>query len=451
MAPGYNSLGVPTDALITNIGGATKMKNSTARKLRQIPAGYLLVGIDAHKKKHAAVVKTQDAFTRAKFKVSNSRDGFVELLERTKAQTVKTDSRGTIFAIEAGSRYWRTLAYFLEERGIPFRLISPFTLKRRREGEDIDRRKNDYRDADMAAELLRTGKFTETRLPQGIYADLRAAYHTYHSLGRERSRATNLLSALLDSLFPEFHNVFKDVSTKTALAVLAAYALPYVIAEMSMEKFMDTMMTKYKGQHIIRKKVSAIYQAAHSSVGIHAGAGVVCFEISLLVERIRLLTEHRRKVEDLIVALVEWIPESKYLLSTPGLGHITIAGILGELGPLNHYRSGKQLVKMAGINPIQSESANKQASKTPMSKKGRTLLRHCLWEASLNILNHNQEFKAWAKRLQERPLHQNPLKKREARGAVCKKLLYLVFALFNKHSFYEKNYKVETKRELVVA
>ena len=148
---------------------------------------------------------------------------------------------------------------------------------------------------------------------------------------------------------------------------------------------------------------------------------------------------------------MEWIPESKYLLSIPGLAHITIAGILGELGPLNLYRSAKQLVKMAGINPMQSESANKQASKTPMSKKGRPLLRYCLWEASLNVLNHNQEFKAWAKRLQERPLHQNPLKKREARGAVCKRLLYLVFALFNKRSFYEKNYKIETERELVTA
>ena len=58
MAPGYNSLGVPTDALITNIGGATKMKNSTARKLEQLPTDYLIVGIDAHKKKHAAVSVT---------------------------------------------------------------------------------------------------------------------------------------------------------------------------------------------------------------------------------------------------------------------------------------------------------------------------------------------------------------------------------------------------------
>mgnify|MGYP001028239420 CR=1 FL=1 len=427
------------------------MKNSTARKLGQIPADYLIVGIDAHKKKHAAVIKTPDAFTRAKFKVENSRSGFEELLERVQSQLTNTGCKGAIFAIEAGSRYWRTVAYFLEERELPFRLISPFTLKRRREGEDIDRRKNDYRDADMAAELLRTGKFTETRLPQGNYADLRAAYHTYYSLGRERSRATNLLSALLDGLFPEFHTVFKDVSTKTALSIMATYPCPHTITRMTMEKFMDTMLAKYKGQHILRKKLSQVYQAAQHSVGIQAGAGVLSFEISLLVERIRLLTEHRRKVEDLIVALVEWIPESKYLLSVPGLGHLTVAGILGELGPLTHYRNAKQLIKMAGINPTQSDSADKKASRTPMSKKGRPLLRYCLWEASLNILNHNEEFKAWAKQLQQRPLHQNPLKKREARGAVCRRLLWLVFALFNKRSFYQKNYKTETEVELVTA
>ncbi len=422
------------------------MKNSTARRLEQIPDNHLIVGIDAHKKSHTAVVKTKDAFTIAKFKVSNSREGFEELLERVETQVTKTGSEGVIFAIEAGSRFWRTLAYFLEDREISLRLISPFTLKRRREGEDIDRHKSDYRDADMAVELLRTGKFMESKLARGVYADLRVAYHTYYSLGKERSRATNLLSAILDSLFPEFHAVFKDVSIKTALAVLAICPTPHTIIKMSRESFIDMMTAEYKGQHIVRKKLSEIYQAAQGSVGIRAGSEIISFQISLLVERIRLLTNQRQKVEDLLVALVELIPESKYLLSVPGLSHITIAGILGELGPLNQYHSAKQLVKMAGINPMQSESAGKRSINTPMSKKGRPILRYCLWEASLNILNHNQEFKDWAKQLQERPLHQHPLKKREARGAVCRRLLYLVFALFNKRSFYETNYQVNRRK-----
>ncbi len=427
------------------------MKNSTAKKLEQIPTDYLIVGIDAHKKKHAAVIKTPDAFTRARFKVENSRSGFEELLERVQYQVITTGCRGAIFAIEAGSRYWRTLAYYLDERGLPFRLISPFTLKRRREGDDIDRRKNDFRDADMAAELLRTGQFTETRLLQGYYADLRAAYHNHYSLSVERTRAVNLLDALLDSQFPEFRTAFKDIAMKTALAVLTMYPCSHTIAGMTLEKFIDTMLTKYKGQHIIGKKLSAVYHAAQRSVGIEAGAGVIAFQLSQLVERIRLLTEHKERAEDLIVALVDWVPESKYLLSVPGLGPLTVAGIIGELGPLTHYHNAKQLIKMAGINPILKESADKKGNRTPMSKKGRSLLRYCLWLASLNLLNHNEEFKAWCRRLQERPIHQNPLKKREARGAVCRRLLWLVFALCKKERFYQKNYEAEKEVELVTA
>ena len=72
---------------------------------------------------------------------------------------VRTDSRGIIFAIETGGHYWRNLAYFLDEQGIPFRLINPFTLKRIRDGKDINHSKNDFRDAEMAAEPLRNGAF----------------------------------------------------------------------------------------------------------------------------------------------------------------------------------------------------------------------------------------------------------------------------------------------------
>jgi len=44
------------------------MKNSAANKLKQVPVGYLVIGIDPHKKKHAAVIMTQDFTTHSKFK-----------------------------------------------------------------------------------------------------------------------------------------------------------------------------------------------------------------------------------------------------------------------------------------------------------------------------------------------------------------------------------------------
>ena len=144
------------------------MKNSTAHKLRQVPPGYLIMGIDPHKKIHVAVAMTQDTLIHTKFKFANCRQGYEDVIKKAKEQVVKTGSRGVIFAIETGGHYWRNLAYFLDEQGIYFRIINPFTLKRIREGKDINRRKNDFHDAEMAAELLRNGEFVETKLPKGI-------------------------------------------------------------------------------------------------------------------------------------------------------------------------------------------------------------------------------------------------------------------------------------------
>jgi len=73
------------------------------------------------------------------------------MLHRAKMEMVKTSCRGVIFAIETGGHYWRNTAYFLDGRGIPFRLINSFTLKRRREGKDLNCRKNDYRDSEVTA------------------------------------------------------------------------------------------------------------------------------------------------------------------------------------------------------------------------------------------------------------------------------------------------------------
>ena len=178
-----------------------------------------------------------------------------------------------MFAIETGGHYWRNIAYLLDEQGIPFRFINQFTLKRRREGKDINRRKNDYRDSEVAAQLLCTGEFTESKLPQGVYAELRAAHNAYRRLVKERTRITNLLKGLLDGLFPEFTQVFKDPCGLTALSVLSTCAIPRVIAEMTEDEFVAAIEAKHKGR-LMRRKLRALHNLAKTSIGIYAGAQV---------------------------------------------------------------------------------------------------------------------------------------------------------------------------------
>jgi len=411
------------------------MKNSAARKLRQIPAGYLTIGIDPHKKKHAAVAITEDLMIRTKFKFMNSRNGFEEMLEKARAEMIKTDCRGIIFAIETGGHFWRNFAYFLEERGLPFRLINQFTLKRMRDGRDLNRRKNDFRDAEMAAGVLRTGDFTETRLPQGVYADLRSTHSAYFRLVKERTRIINLLKGLLDGLFPEFTQVFKDPCGLTALAVLSICPAPAVIASKKEEEFMDTIKGARQGR-LMRKKLRLLYRAAQTSVGIKPAADSVALEVSLLVSRFCLVEQQVDRLVESLIQLVDRTEEGKYLLSIPGINYLSTAALLAELGPLTLYHNAKQVIKMAGTNPIELESGGKRRSQTPMSKKGRPRLRYSAWSAVIPLFRHNPDFRDWAKRLRERPVHANPLNGKEVVGAALNRLLRLVYALVRKKEFY---------------
>ncbi len=78
-----------------------------------------------------------------------------------------------------------------------------------------------------------------------------------------------------------------------------------------------------------------------------------------------------------------------------------------------------------------------------MSKKGRPGLRYFLWAAAIPILRHNPDFRTWAKRLRERPVHANPLNGRQVVGAAINKLMRLAFALVKKQTFYQLSQMTE--------
>lgn len=194
------------------------------------------------------------------------------ILEKARTEMLRTGCRGVIFAIETGAHHWRNLAYFLDERGIALRLINQFTLKRRREGKDLNHRKNDYRDSEVAAQLLCTGEFNAARLAQGVYADLRGAFGSYCRLVKENTRIMNLVKSLLDGLFPEFTQFFKDPCGQTATTVLLTRSVPLDIARTKTAEFVDAIRAAHQGR-IVETKLRALHHAAKTSVGIEAGAG----------------------------------------------------------------------------------------------------------------------------------------------------------------------------------
>lgn len=250
----------------------------------------------------------------------------------------------------------------------------------------------------MAAGVLRTGDFTETKLPQGVYAELRGTHSAYYRLVKERSRIINLMKGLLDGLFPEFTQVFKNPCGLTALLVLSICPSPAAIASMNEGVFVDLIRSGRQGR-LMKKKLCALHQIARTSIGIRPGADAVATEVTLLVSRYNLIEQQADRLVRSLIRLVDKTEEGKYLLSIPGINYLSAAALLAELGSFRSYNNARQLIKMAGTNPIESESGGKRLGKTPMSKKGRPRLRYSAWSAVIPLFRHNPDFQAWAKRL----------------------------------------------------
>ena len=79
------------------------MKSAADRKLRQVPQGYLVIGVDPHNKKHAAVAITQDVSTHAKLKFSNSSSHVPTHTDRTVERNAHNYQTGFFNALSRGT------------------------------------------------------------------------------------------------------------------------------------------------------------------------------------------------------------------------------------------------------------------------------------------------------------------------------------------------------------
>ncbi|KKC29668.1 transposase [Caldanaerobacter subterraneus subsp. pacificus DSM 12653] len=149
--------------------------------------------------------------------------------------------------------------------------------------------------------------------------------------------------------------------------------------------------------------------------------------------------------------LLKKIDIAEYLLSIPGIGVITVAGFLAEVGDIGKYTHYKQIQKLGGLN-ITDNQSGKHRGKTKISKRGRPELRNLLYKASLTLVAKNKEFKALYNYFLRR--RENPLEKKQALIAISIKLIRVMFTLAKKKEKYDSQkvlgeYRMKQIKELV--
>jgi transposase len=419
-----------------------------AQNIAHLSPGTLFIGIDVGSKRHQVSVMTEKAAIISRFGIANSREGFQFLVTKALNCRDKLGCQALIFGSEPAGHYWRPLAYYLESYRYPFKLVNSFSVKRYREGMDLARNKNDRSDADTIADMLRSGRFLHTVLSYGVHAELRRSYRHYCRLRSELTQKRNVLIAAVDSLFPEFRKAFKDILGKTAVAVLRTCPSPALIREISLEEWQSLVRRYYQGRCCKgMKKVQLVHQLAQESIGIPVEQQSLLREISFLLEGLAGVQSQIEILEADIRRYLHQIEGHELLLPIPGIGIISTAGILAEIGDMQRFSRIKQPVKLAGINPSEKQSGDFRG-KSVMTKKVNTLLRTALYSAALGLISHNRAFGEYYHSLRKRQIR--PLSGMQAIGAVMNKLLRVVYAILKKASPYNEEMIYPTEQKEVL-
>lgn len=412
------------------------MSKNLARKLAAVKPGTLFAGVDLALDRNITVVINQQGKQLTRFYFSNDKGGYEYQRRRLEKLRQHHQAPEVMVGMEPTNYYWKLLATDLEgHEQFPYRLVNAYTVKKHREGDQIDRAKDDPRDGFTIADLLRTGKFTQTQLLKGNYAELREYATMYDRVRKEVGRQKTLLHVTVRQMFPEIGHAFKDLTGATASALLHSHAAPAQICALSEADFIAAVQADFTGKRMVTSKLRQVYRLASDSVGL-VNTQALQMAVGLHTAELAL---KQAQLETIVTALLETflsLSEAAYMLSM-GLGQVTTAIIAAEIGDPSRYRSASQLVKLAGIQPTPNQSGRKTRSATPMSGKGRPRLRTVLYFASLRLIQHDPAFAQLYQQLQQRK--RNPLTGMQALGAVMNKTLHVLWSLIRQQTFYDSN------------
>ena len=148
------------------------------------------------------------------------------------------------------------------------------------------------------------------------------------------------------------------------------------------------------------------------------------------------LRETGAKIEEMCLRF----PEYPYLLSIPGFGPDVSSKVLGAIGNPFRFRSGKQVLKMAGLDLSANRSGKRTDTVTPViSKRGKADLRYALYQAALIASLRNRHFIAYyTDKLRGREKERGI--KTKIRVKLASKLLIIAWTLMKKREPFNPDY-----------
>lgn len=352
-----------------------------------------------------------------------------------------------VVVLESTGHYHKILFHYLSDSGFEVSIINPIQFDSIK-NIGIRKVKNDKFDAHKIALLYRFSFIKTTVVPDDVIDCLKSLCRQYYKLGDELTTYKNRLIGIIDQVMLNFTDVFQNVYSKTALAVLDRYPSPKQILKANKQTLISLIeKTSKKGLAWSTEKYELLVLKAKEfkDLSINNPGNLAILKVN--ISMVRTLQDAQKDILDAIneIILADSLEDNpvlapiiNLLCSIPGIGILTAATILAEVGDFSAFSSPNKLVAFFGIDPSVNQSGEFIGTRNKMSKRGSRLLRRVIFTTALANIRSKRNgdktnpvlYEFYQKKCTNKP-------KKVALGAVMRKLVNIIFAVMRDKKPFE--------------
>jgi transposase len=385
------------------------------------------IGIDVSKEKFDVCCIDSTGEKLFRLSTDMNRSGFEELT--SKLSSVSGSRDDIVIGMESTACYHIPLYSYLTAEGYRVVIINPLLISNFMKLQ-LRKTKTDKKDAQVIAQYLNEQReaYSQSVMSSDI-TDLRDLSRQRESLVDQMTAQKVDIKRILSVTFPELENI-TNIFTKSMLRLLYEYPSASAIKNTRRARIAKTLIPGSYGKQT-DESVDAIRNAAKTSIGIvsHTKEIVLKQKVAILIQ----LEEHLSELSEILIELcqTQMGEDVEVFTSMRGIGNNSATNFLVELGGgVGPYKSHKQVIAMAGIDPSVYQSG-KHEGKGRISKRGNRHLRRVIWQMSTKVIMYNDSFKEYYLKRRE-----DGLPYKMAVLATAHKLIRVIFAMLsNKTSF----------------
>ena len=385
------------------------------------------VGIDIGKNNHVASMMDDSGKVVFKaFSFPNTSDGGHALFSKLTSYSSSTDDFE--IGMEATGHYWLSVYSFLFEKEFLLHVINPIQTDGWRRGTEIRKRKNDIIDSVLIADLIRYGQFVETRLADEDLFSLRTLTRFRTYLVESISDLKRKVVCVLDQVFPEYQSIFSDIFGKTSKEILLQFSSPIDFESVSSQTLAE-LLAKLSRKQVGSAKAAQLKAAASCSFGVTFAKSSFTFQLKALIEQIAFIEKQVKETETEIAGIMEKLESP--ITTITGIGNVTGAAIIIEIGDISKFDSPRKLVAFDGLDATVTQSGEFEAAHNVMSKRRSPYLRKAIFQAALVAAFKDSVLSAYYQKKRAEGKHHLT-----CIGAVARKMCNIIYAVVKNNQPY---------------